>query len=88
MTGRGGSSQTQPDLNGALLFEDLLPDPLGPSPDSVAQLRIAHTLASPNQIACRRGLIDGPASLGLKMGLEIVARMISGLINGLDHRAG
>jgi hypothetical protein len=79
---------TQFDLNDVVLFEALLPDPLGPSPDSSAQLRIAHSLAPRNQIARRRGLINGPASIGLKEELEFVARMISGLINGLEKRAG
>jgi hypothetical protein len=71
-----------------VLFEDLFPDPLGPSADSSAQLRIAHSLDPRNQISRRRGLINGPAPIGLKEELEIVARMISGLINGRDKRAG
>ena len=46
------------------------------------------TLLPPrNQVARRRGLINGPASIPLKEDLEIVARMASGLINGLDERA-
>jgi hypothetical protein len=40
------------------------------------------------KIARRRSLINGLASIGLEEGLEIVARMISGLINGLDKRDG
>jgi hypothetical protein len=62
--------------------------PLGPIPDSSVQLRLAHSLAPRNQIVRRRGLINGPASIGLKEQLEIIARMICGLINGLDKRAG
>jgi four helix bundle protein len=38
------------------------------------------------EIARRRGLIQEPAALALKEGLEVIAKMISGLINGLDKR--
>jgi four helix bundle protein len=38
------------------------------------------------EIARRRALIKEPAALALKEQLEIIARMISGLINGLDKR--
>jgi four helix bundle protein len=40
------------------------------------------------EIARRRGLIEDPASIALKERLEVIARMISGLINGLDKRDG
>ena len=38
------------------------------------------------EIARRRGLVNEPAFIVLKERLEIIARMISGLINGLDKR--
>jgi four helix bundle protein len=38
------------------------------------------------EIARRRGLVKDPASIALKERLEIIAKMISGLINGLDNR--
>lgn len=38
------------------------------------------------EIARRRGLIDDPAATALTERLEVTARMISGLINGLDKR--
>ncbi|MBN1511194.1 MAG: four helix bundle protein, partial [Phycisphaerae bacterium] len=38
------------------------------------------------EIARRRGLAREPPALALKERLEIVARMISGLISGLDKR--
>jgi four helix bundle protein len=38
------------------------------------------------EVARRRGLIDEEAALGLKERLEIIAKMISGLINGMDKR--
>ncbi len=38
------------------------------------------------EVARRRGLIDERAALALKERLEIIAKMISGLINGLDKR--
>jgi four helix bundle protein len=40
------------------------------------------------EIARRRGLIKDPESIALKERLEIIAKMISGLINGLDKRDG
>ena len=40
------------------------------------------------EIARRRGLIKDPASIALKERLEIIAKMISGLITGLDKRDG
>ena len=36
------------------------------------------------EVARRRGLIDEPLSLALKEQLEVIGRMVSGLINGLD----
>jgi four helix bundle protein len=39
------------------------------------------------EIARRRGLVEAPAAVALKERLEIIAKMISGLINGLDKRA-
>jgi four helix bundle protein len=41
-----------------------------------------------SEIARRRGLIKEPDSKALKERLEIIARMIGGLINGLDKRDG
>jgi len=38
------------------------------------------------EIARRRGLIQEAASLALRERLEIIAKMVSGLINGLDQR--
>jgi four helix bundle protein len=38
------------------------------------------------EIARRRSLITDPAALALKERLEVIARMLSGLINGLDKR--
>jgi four helix bundle protein len=38
------------------------------------------------EIARRRELINDPAALALKERLEIIARMISGLINGIENR--
>jgi four helix bundle protein len=38
------------------------------------------------EIARRRGLVRDEVSIALKEQLEIIARMISGLINGLDKR--
>jgi four helix bundle protein len=38
------------------------------------------------EIARRRGLIQEPASLALRERLEVIAKMISGLINGLENR--
>lgn len=38
------------------------------------------------EIAHRRGLIQKQASLALRERLEVIAKMISGLINGLDKR--
>lgn len=40
------------------------------------------------EIAHRRGLIQEPASHALRERLEVIAKMISGLINGLERRAG
>jgi four helix bundle protein len=40
------------------------------------------------EIARRRGLVKEPASIALTERLEVIARMISGLINGLDKRDG
>jgi four helix bundle protein len=38
------------------------------------------------EIARRRGLLKEPASPSLKERLEVIARMVSGLINGLEKR--
>jgi four helix bundle protein len=38
------------------------------------------------EIARRRGLVKDPAVADLKARLEVIAKMISGLINGLDNR--
>jgi len=38
------------------------------------------------EIARRRGLIEGPTALSLKDHLEVIAKMISGLITGLANR--
>jgi four helix bundle protein len=38
------------------------------------------------ELARRRGLVKEPASIALKERLEVIARMISGLINGLENR--
>jgi four helix bundle protein len=38
------------------------------------------------EIARRRGLVKDAAAIALKERLEIIARMMSGLINGLDKR--
>lgn len=38
------------------------------------------------EVARRRGLIRNPAACALKERLEIIAKMTSGLINGLDKR--
>lgn len=38
------------------------------------------------EIARRRGLVKEPAALALRERLEVVAKMLSGLINGLDKR--
>ena len=40
------------------------------------------------EVARRRGLVQEPAALALKERLEIIAKMLSGLINGLDKRDG
>jgi four helix bundle protein len=40
------------------------------------------------EIACRRGLVKDPTALALKERLEVIAKMISGLIHGLDRREG
>ena len=40
------------------------------------------------EIARRRGLVKDPTALALKERLEVIAKMISGLINGLDRRDG
>ena len=40
------------------------------------------------EIARRRGLVKEPDSIAFKERLEVIARMISGLINGLDKRDG
>lgn len=37
-------------------------------------------------VARRRGFVEEPTALRLKEQLEIMAKMISGLINGLDNR--
>ena len=39
------------------------------------------------EIARRRGMVSDEAALALRERLEIIAKMISGLINGLDQRA-
>jgi len=39
------------------------------------------------EIARRRGLIQESAALALRECLEVIAKMISGLINGLDKRS-
>ena len=38
------------------------------------------------EVARRRGLLNEPVTIALKERLEIIAKMISGLINGLDKR--
>jgi four helix bundle protein len=38
------------------------------------------------ELARRRRLVQDPAALALKERLEVIAKMISGLINGLDKR--
>ena len=38
------------------------------------------------EIARRRGLMQEPSALALRERLEVIANMISGLINGLDKR--
>ena len=38
------------------------------------------------EIARRRGLVQEPAAIALRERLEVIAKMISGLINGLDKR--
>jgi four helix bundle protein len=38
------------------------------------------------EIACRRGLMQATQAVNLKEQLEVIAKMISGLINGLDKR--
>jgi four helix bundle protein len=38
------------------------------------------------EVARRRGLVEEPAVIVLKRQLEVIAKMISGLINGLDNR--
>jgi hypothetical protein len=38
------------------------------------------------EIARRRGLSKDPAVADLKARLEVIAKMVSGLINGLDNR--
>jgi four helix bundle protein len=38
------------------------------------------------EVARRRGLVQEPLALALKERLEVIAKMISGLINGLDKR--
>jgi four helix bundle protein len=40
------------------------------------------------EIARRRGLVNEPESTALQEQLEVIARMLSGLINGLDRRDG
>lgn len=40
------------------------------------------------EIARRRGLVQEPTMLALKERLEVIAKMISGLINGLENRRG
>jgi four helix bundle protein len=40
------------------------------------------------EIARRCGLVNDPTALALKERLEVIAKMISGLINGLDRRDG
>ena len=39
------------------------------------------------EIARRRGLIKDPVVANLKSQLELIAKMLSGLINGLENRA-
>jgi four helix bundle protein len=39
------------------------------------------------EVARRRGMVGDEAALALRERLEVVAKMISGLINGLDQRA-
>ncbi len=46
----------------------------------------AHECVPLVELARRRGLVSEEASLALRERLEIIARMISGLINGLDNR--
>ena len=38
------------------------------------------------EIARRRGLVEEPTALALRERLEVIAKMISGLISGLDKR--
>ncbi|MEZ6082441.1 MAG: four helix bundle protein [Phycisphaerae bacterium] len=38
------------------------------------------------EVARRRGMVSGEAALHFASGLEVIAKMISGLINGLDQR--
>jgi len=38
------------------------------------------------EIACRRGFLQESTALALKERLEVIAKMISGLIKGLDQR--
>jgi hypothetical protein len=38
------------------------------------------------EIARRHGLVQEPAAVALRQRLEVIAKMISGLINGLDRR--
>ena len=40
------------------------------------------------EVARRRGLVQDAQATALKEQLEVIARMISGLINGLDNRRG
>ena len=40
------------------------------------------------EIARRHSLVKEPDSIASKERLEVIARMISGLINGLDERDG
>jgi len=37
-------------------------------------------------IARRRGLVQEPTAIALRERLEVIAKMLSGLINGLDKR--
>jgi four helix bundle protein len=45
----------------------------------------AHECIPLTEVACRRGLVKEPAAPALKERLEVIAKMISGLINGLDR---
>ena len=45
-----------------------------------------HECVPALELAKRRGLIDETAAADLKQRLEVIAKMISGLIKGLDEK--